>query len=164
MAGGRGTWRAPQERFRNVSECGPDRSPQIPADPHRSPQIPTDPRRPPQIPTDPHRSPQTPTDPYRLGQGICSPSPSPIVLVLGRHNSVSPCGARGPPSRLLLKCPRTGLRENCRPVRSSLLGSFPVGPPGPPEHCEHCLIHTCFFTISFIQILSNSVYQGNYPY
>ena len=41
----------------------------------------------------------------------------------------------------VLKCPRTGLRENCRPVRSSLLGSFPVGPPGPPDRCEHCPCH-----------------------
>ena len=36
--------------------------------------------------------------PIRLGQGIRSPPPSSIVLILGRHNSVSPCGARGPHS------------------------------------------------------------------
>ena len=32
------------------------------------------------------------------------------------------------------KCPRTGRSKNCRPVRSSLLDSFPVGP---PDQCEH---------------------------
>ena len=65
--------------------------------------------------------------------------PSPVVLLLGRHNSVSPCGARGPCSNpAVLKCARTERSKNCRPVRSSLLGSFPVGPPGAPDRCEHC--------------------------
>ena len=66
----------------------------------------------------------------------------PAVLIrgsaVGRHNRVSPCGVRGPCSNpAVLKCPRTGRSKNCRPVRSSLLGSFLVGPPGPPDRCEH---------------------------
>ena len=86
------------------------------------------------------------TDPHRPYQVIWSPQPSPVVLLLGRHNSVSPCGPRGPcPNPALLKCPRTGWSKNCRPVRSSLLGSLPVGPPGPPDRFEHqfCLTIIC---------------------
>ena len=71
------------------------------------------------------------TDPHRPYQGICSPLLSPVVILLGWHNSVSPCGARGPCSNpAVLKCPRTGRSKNCRPVLSGLLGSFSVGPPG----------------------------------
>jgi len=51
----------------------------------------------------PDRSPQIPTDPCRPCQGTCSPPPSPIVLVLGWHNSVSPCLASGPRSNLQSK-------------------------------------------------------------
>ena len=78
------------------------------------------------------------TDPHCPYQGICSPLPSPVVLLFGQHNSVSPCGAHGPCSNpAVLKCPRTEQSKNCHPAWSSLLGSFPVGPPGPPDRCEH---------------------------
>ena len=80
------------------------------------------------------------TDSHRPSHGICSPLQSPVVHLLGRHNSVSPRGTGGPCSNpAVLKCPSMGPTKNCHPVWSSLLGSFPVGPPRLPGRRELCL-------------------------
>ena len=79
------------------------------------------------------------TDPHHPYQGICSPLPSPVVLLLGRHNSVSPCGAYGPCSNpTALKCPRTGRSKNCRLVQSSW--QFPLGAARAPRPLRTLII------------------------
>jgi len=123
MAVGRGKTAGPTTRFQNVSECV---ARQIPTDPNRSPQIHTDPRRPPLIPTILVRGSAVHHRPlsslYQDGI-IVSHLVGPVALTQTRSPKMS----------------QDGTEWNCRPVRSSLLGSVPVGPPGPPDSCEHWL-------------------------
>ena len=93
-----------------------------------------------QVPKDPHKALQILTNPTVLVGGSVVHH-RPLLSLYLDGIIVSHLVGQGPWSSLkpaVLKCPRTGRSENCRAVRSSLLVSFPVGPPGPPDRYEHC--------------------------